>query len=181
MSGLNAFPRPIERFGLVRTALCGALATLGMLAFAGSAHAAFPSGTNGKVVYMTQDGGDNDVFVMNADGSGKVNLTSGFTDTDYNPAFSPDGKKIVFASDRPGSADTDIWVMNADGSNPVRLTNPTRDPSTGADAPSWSPDGTRIVYDQGGDIWVMNADGSRKIQITSGFQSDGLPRWRPIL
>jgi TolB protein len=68
-------------------------------------------------------------------------------------------------------------VMNADGSNPTRLTSPT----TPNGAPSWSPDGTRIAYEQNGDIWVMNIDGSRNIQITSGFWTDGLPRWRPIL
>jgi Tol biopolymer transport system component len=65
--------------------------------------------------------------------------------------------------------------MNADGSNPVRLTDP------GSGAPSWSPDGTRIAYEQDGDLWVMNADGTNKIRITSGFWNDGLPRWRPIL
>jgi Tol biopolymer transport system component len=67
--------------------------------------------------------------------------------------------------------------MNADGSNPVRLTDPTAP----AGAPSWSPDGTRIAYEQDGDLWVMNVDGTRKIRITSGFWNDGLPRWRPIL
>jgi len=45
----------------------------------------------------------------------------------------------------------------------------------------WAPDGTRIAYEQDGDLWVMNVDGSRKIRITSGFWSDRLPRWRPIL
>ena len=67
--------------------------------------------------------------------------------------------------------------MNADGSNPGRLT----DPHTQAGAPSWSPDGTRIAYEQGGDILIMNVDGSRKIRITGGFWADGLPRWRPKL
>ena len=45
----------------------------------------------------------------------------------------------------------------------------------------FSPDGTRIAYEQGGDLWVMNADGSGKIRLTSSFWSDGIPRWRPVL
>jgi Tol biopolymer transport system component len=91
------------------------------------------------------------------------------------PAWSPDGSKIAFESDRAG--DYAVWVMNADGTNPIRLT----DPSPRSGAPSWSSDGTRIAFEQGGDIWVMNADGSSKIRITSGFWADGLPKWHPIL
>src|SRR6266478_5144704 len=127
------------------------------------------------------------IYVMNSDGSNVGQLT--FADTardsltghikdttsNFHPAWSLDGTRIAFQSDRQTAYA--VWVMNADGSNPVRLT----DPSTSAGAPSWSPDGTRIAYEQDGDIWVMNADGSRKIRITSGFWSDRLPRWRPIL
>jgi Tol biopolymer transport system component len=133
-----------------------------------------PDGT--KIAFATDRDGNDEIYVMNADGSGQVNLTN-HAGSDLVPAWSPDGTKIAFQSDRQTSGA--VWVMDADGSNPVRLTNPS--PSTAAGNPSWSPDGTRIVYEQNGDIWVMNVDGSRKIQITSGFWSDRLPRWRPIL
>src|SRR5215210_3995299 len=96
---------------LLRTALIGAAALAGTLLMAGQANAAFPTGTNGKIVFAHSS----DVWVMNQDGSGKTNLTPGTnTSADYNPAFSPDGKRIVFASDR-AAGDADIWVMNADG------------------------------------------------------------------
>jgi len=125
-----------------------------------------------KIAFVSDRDGNGEIYVMNADGTGQVNITNN-PGEDYAPAWSPDGTKIAFQSDR--QTDFTVWVMNADGSTPVRLTNPL------SGAPSWSPDGTRIAYEQDGDLWVMNIDGSHKIQITSGFQSDGLPRWRPIL
>ncbi len=98
-----------------------------------------------------------DIYVMNADGSGKRKLTH---NARYNaePAWSPDGRKIAFRSTRNGNRD--IYVMNVDGSGKRNLTrNPARDGS-----PSWSPDGRRIAFvsDRDGrlEAHVMNADGS---------------------
>jgi TolB protein len=67
--------------------------------------------------------------------------------------------------------------MDADGSNQTRLTY-----DLGADnSPSWSPDGTRIVFasNRGGemDLWVMNADGSNPVQITNTVESESHPAW----
>ena len=98
--------------------------------------------------------------------------------------ISPDGKKIVFCSDRGG--DLDIWTMDIDGKNPRQLTN-----TLGYDGgPWWSPDGKQICFrayhptvakDQTEyqdllkqhlirpttlDLYVMNADGSNQRQIT---------------
>ena len=73
----------------------------------------------------------------------------------WHPVWSPDGKTIVFVSDKAGSPD--IWVMNADGSHQTRLTT---DPTYEA-FPVWNPDGTKLAYssapDSKGnfDIWVM--------------------------
>jgi TolB protein len=69
---------------------------------------------------------------MNADGSNALNLTDNPAD-DLEPAWSPDGRRIAFTSDRGGSRD--IYVMNADGSGVTRLTeNPADD-----EFPAWSP------------------------------------------
>lgn len=83
------------------------------------------------------------------------------TDTGgYWPTWSPDGRKIAFASERDGNSE--IYVMNADGSNVTRLTD------AGGNFPAWSPDGRRIAFASGGgpDIYVMNADGSIVTRLT---------------
>ena len=61
-----------------------------------------------------------EVFVMNADGTGRTQLTANATEDSY-PAWSPDGAKIVFQSGRDGNLE--IYVMNSDGSGQTRLTN----------------------------------------------------------
>ena len=104
-----------------------------------------------------------DIYVMNADGSGKRKLTH---NARYNaePAWSPDGRKIAFRSTRNGNRD--VYVMNADGSGKRNLTrHPARDGS-----PSWSPDGRRIAFVSNRDgrleAHVMNADGSGQRSLT---------------
>jgi uncharacterized repeat protein (TIGR01451 family) len=88
------------------------------------------------------------IFVMNADGSNKTQLTTGNYDT--SPSWSPDGTRIVFGGDRDAGPYA-IYVMNSDGTNVKKL-------STG-NIPVWSPDGSRIAFFNGG-FRVMYADGS---------------------
>jgi Tol biopolymer transport system component len=94
-----------------------------------------------------------------------------------DPAWSPDGTKIAFVSDRDGNSE--IYVMDANGSNQGRLTN-----EGGHDIePDWSPDGRKIVFASGvGDeynIWVVNADGQQRpppLTWQTGAERD--PAWR---
>jgi Tol biopolymer transport system component len=99
-------------------------------------------------------------------------------------AFPGENGRIAFVSERHGG-DPDIWTMNPDGSNPVNLTAN----SNGLDAaPSWSPDGHKIVFwsnrrnrgaNPEGDteIFVMNADGSNQTQLTFNRRDDSDPTW----
>ena len=86
----------------------------------------------------------------------QLNSSSG---NEFDPAWSPDGRKIVYVS---GEEDgNQVYVMNVDGSGSTRL---TFDDSNKAD-PAWSPDGNQIAYvsydEQAlGSIWIMDADGS---------------------
>ena len=108
--------------------------------------------------------------------NGWFKLAGGKGDQSF-PAWSPDGKKILFVHEE--KYDREIYVMNADGSEPTRLThNPDDDV-----APAWSPDGTKIAYSVEAkfkaSIYVMNADGSNPVAITEHTHIDTFPSWSP--
>jgi len=97
------------------------------------------------------------------DSGGSSQLTNDEA-TNYAPAWSPDGKRIAFQSNRDGNFD--LYVMDKNGSNLTQLTN---SPDTEV-SPAWSPDGKRIAFvaDQGRveNIYVMDADGTNIVQLT---------------
>ncbi len=111
------------------------------------------------------------------DGSGRVTVSAG-PGKDLDPAFSPDGTRIAFASTRTGGGD--IYVMNADGTGVVRLTT---DPGEDAQ-PAWSPDGSEIAFTRCGStschIWAMTSAGANQHRITTpagALETD--PAWSP--
>jgi hypothetical protein len=113
---------------------------------------------------------------MNADGVNQTQLT--FNDEEDNyPAWSPDGTKIAFASNRDG--DYEIFTMEIDGSNTVKLTDNNIDDNN----PAWSFDGTKIAFsnnlNDNYEVYTMSADGSNWIQLTYNEANDRVPSWRP--
>ena len=151
-----------------------------------------PDGSKISFVQKPVDSIERDIFVMNADGSNPVNLTNdgalvidGRNFGERGCHWSPDGTKITYSlsTDGPGEF-RDIWVMDVDGSNRVNLTGDLPEPGRES-APSWSPDGSQIVYYalHGGapDIWIINADGTNAINLTQDDQVvDVTPSWGNI-
>ena len=86
--------------------------------------------------YVSDQGGNRDIYVQRVDGSTAINITGDSPDDDSEPAFSPDGSQIAFRSERYGGG---IFVMGATGESPRRLTNFGHNPA-------WSPDGTEIAF-----------------------------------
>jgi dipeptidyl aminopeptidase/acylaminoacyl peptidase len=134
--------------------------------------AAATTHVNGKIAFDTNRDGNEEIYVMNPDGTGQTRLTSDGA-SDFGPAWSPDGTKIAF------NKGFDIFVMNADGSTQTRLTSA----AAMNIAPSWSPDGTKIAFHSSRDgnfeIYVMNADGSNQTRLTSNAAGDFAPAWSP--
>jgi serine/threonine protein kinase len=117
---------------------------------------------DGKILYTSFASGNADIGIMTADGTGQKQLTAD-TGTNIDPTASPDGRYIVFASDRTGASH--IWRMDSDGSNPVQLTN-----GNGENGPRCSPDGQWVVYTSVRDwtLWKVPIDGGGPVQLTDG-------------
>jgi WD40 repeat protein len=119
---------------------------------------------NGKIAFLGVGAGyGDDIYVMNADGSGETRLTNSSAH-EFSPVWSPDGEKIAFTREKVSlkldAAIYDIYVMNADGTGRTRLT----DTIESEEIPTWSPDGEKIAFwasgelgDPGAAICVINA------------------------
>jgi len=135
-----------------------------------------------RVVYNSDQTGNWEVFVMDADGTNQQQITNNPA-MDYYTAWSPDGTTIAFGSDRDGnrSREAAIYLMDPDGTNVRRVTR-----LHAMDAvPAFSPDGTKLTYvdsvcDRGGcgpsHVYISNLDGTGVRRLTQGNNND----WNPV-
>jgi len=128
-----------------------------------------------RIAFLSSRGGNQDnIYVMNADGSGLSRLTTDSVFAAYPYSWSPDGSRLVFAG---GQYKGHIFIVTADGSGLTRMTSD----SNADGSPAWSSDGTKIAFVRadGSDsrIYVMNADGSAVIRLTNASASDYDPHW----
>ncbi len=118
---------------------------------------------DGRIVYVSTLSGNQDIWVMNADGSGQKQLTFD-RGPDFDPTVSPDGRHVVFASERSGK--NKLWRIDIDGGNPVQLTK-----GVAADfLPNHSPDGRWVVYSSDDmrepGLWKIPAGGGEPTLLT---------------
>jgi Tol biopolymer transport system component len=123
------------------------------------------------------------LYVMDADG-GNVRRLTFSTGGAWNPAWSPDGSRIVYETIDNGSGN--LWEVPVDGGTPTPMFS-----TPGADLqPAWAPDGTRLAlvsdwfaYDSVWDIFLINADGTGFSALTDGDIGDQTdyvePAWSP--
>jgi TolB protein len=122
-----------------------------------------------------------DIWVMNADGTGATNITNTPTVREMDPAFSPDGSKIAFIRE-PDEQPQQLWVMNANGSSGAAVSG-----AVGTDSPQdpeFSPDGSKIAFDASVppkiEIFTVGANGQGLANITSAVPGANLgPSWSP--
>ena len=153
-------------------------ATLALSGCGGGGGGNGPSASNastGNIVFASNRDGVNAIYRMKPDGTNVTRLTQSGSASDYQPALSPDGSKILFVSSGRATDvknTVQIYVMNSDGSSAKRLTN-----SAGSNlSPSWSFDGRKILFDSTRDgneeIYSMNADGSEQTNLTNNPAND---------
>lgn len=148
-----------------------------------------PDGTTIVFAYVDLTIGHPEVWSISANGGNARRLTTTPNATtgptwSLLPHFSPDGRRIVYASTKSGSSQ--IWIMNADGTGQTQVTSGLGPEFPDANAPKWSPDGSRIAFWSGfetqfGEIWTMKPDGTDARQLTDqpGAISSDNPAWSP--
>jgi TolB protein len=131
-----------------------------------------------RIAFTATEGGNSDVWLMAADGSGARKLTSEPA-LDLSPSWSPDGKRIAFVSDRAGTPQ--IYLMGADGSGVRRLTFQGNYNQT----PQWSPRGDLVAFTARDerkvfDVFVISPDSGKIDRITQDQgRTNEEPTWAP--
>jgi Tol biopolymer transport system component len=124
---------------------------------------------DGRILYTTRARGSSDICIMNDDGTAQNQLTVNAGDN-LRPSVSPDGRFVVFASNRTGGRC--VWRVDIDGSNPKQLGYETE-----ARDPEITPDGQWVVYSDVGSgkltIWKVSIEGNNQVQLTDYYS--GLP------
>jgi Tol biopolymer transport system component len=113
-----------------------------------------------------------DLFMMPISGGKAERITTGMA-FDTRPKFSPDGKSLLFTSDRDGAEN--VWIMNLDTKEPKQLTKGNDNNYPSAD---WTPDGKYIVAARGRmqvKLWLYHVDGGSGVQLTKGADT-----WKTI-
>jgi Tol biopolymer transport system component len=122
------------------------------------------------------------LFTMRPDGSALHEATPFLAAWSTEPAFSPSGNRIVYVRGHPGDSRSDLFTIRPDGTGVRRITGYSGHPLGGVSSPSWSPDGTRIVFQDTGvkssKLQVVRVRDRRLGATLGGPRFRQLPNWR---
>lgn len=135
---------------------------------------------NGRILFTSEQDGNAEIYVINADGTNLTRLTNHWAKDEF-PSWSPDSQQIVFISDRDGNPE--VYTMNADGTDVTRLTYN----NAIEESPAWSPNGTEIVFSRISHITfnfveslhIINWDGTNETELKNSLKAVGFPAWSP--
>jgi TolB protein len=146
-------------------------------------------GGSGQIAFVSDRGGDREIYLLQIDGSGLANLTDSPA-PDYNPHWSPDGSKLAFETLRhephPDDCwqwycDSELYVLDILSGNAINVTNHMGVQDT---SPTWSPDGTRLAFvyrmADHSEIYLAAVDGSSPSRLSPGAVDQWTPEWSPV-
>ena len=131
-----------------------------------------------QIVFGSTRDGNPEIYLMDADGNNQIRLTNHW-ETDIQPSWSPDGRRIAFVSDRNGG-NYQIYVMHSNGKNVRRLTDGEYDWR-----PAWSPDGQWIAFhsrrgEEKAKVYVVAPDGTNLRKLAADIPSSDIEAaWSP--
>lgn len=133
-----------------------------------------PPQTTEAIVFSSDRGGNNDLWIMKPDGTGARQLTAG-PDSDFDASISPDGTMVAFTRHEAGTDNSNIWIKSLATGDETKITFSNAD-----GAPTWSPDGSQIAFNSyragNGHIWAMDANGANARQLSQAT-TDSQPDW----
>lgn len=134
-------------------------------------------GAGDDIVFYSARSGNNEIYLMATDRQNPLRITE-HPASDFDPAISPNGRDIVFTSNRANN-NNDIFAVGSAGGSVVNLTNHSANDGWAR----WSPDGRQVVFHSNRDgnfeIYVMNWDGGSPTRLTEYPGIDQYPDWSP--
>ncbi|MFH1961610.1 MAG: carboxypeptidase regulatory-like domain-containing protein, partial [bacterium] len=130
-----------------------------------------------RLVFTSNRDGNDEVYIMDVEGTRSVKRLTNDPNRDHEPAISSDGKRIAFTTNWDG--DDEIYTVNSDGTGERRLTNNSCKDSS----PCISPDGTRIIFcsnrDGKSQVYFVNIDGTNTVNLTGTSSNNCNPSFSP--